>query len=560
MNDDENRVHHALTELLRRLLTARTVSAAAQATVDTVREALDADISWCGIVNGDFLTMAAYNGIRTAEMMAIWRLKVGQGVGGRVAQEGKTLSVRDYRRDPRRVPVMKSVIDEEGVRSALCAPMVSGADILGVVYAAQRETRDWSSNDIQMITDIGRDAGVVLGQIKQRHSEQEQAERADREVALARRAIDVLLKIATAVGGTDDIAAGIDTFAHHLGMQVELLDPGGDVLRIAPGTAGEDEPVQWEGAIADETLGSMRIRGQDQLGAGDRAVADIGARIIGLQLMRRRAALRAEVRLHGELLHDLLEGRLEDMRGIRDRAMLLGIDLKVPRFVACIGWHHATQGTRHTVTRRALTAAETAIHGRFPESLIIPQQDKIVILLAPGDAGLDEVHAELQRAVRHSYPPEPGLAAGVGRMCLGPADYADSYGEASLGLDVARRRPQPAEVLTQADLGLYGLVARGTGRESLETMVENALGPLQEADADSGSEYVKTLHAYLVCDRHLERTAASLHVHPNTVRYRLAKAQEKLGIDLRDVENRFLLELALRVQDALRKPGTPRQS
>jgi DNA-binding PucR family transcriptional regulator len=62
-----------------------------------------------------------------------------------------------------------------------------------------------------------------------------------------------------------------------------------------------------------------------------------------------------------------------------------------------------------------------------------------------------------------------------------------------------------------------------------------------------------TLDAYLACDRHLERTAAALHVHVNTVRYRLGKVQENLGVDLHDVETRFLLELALRVQAVLNR-------
>ncbi|MFD2400092.1 hypothetical protein ACFSVJ_29430 [Prauserella oleivorans] len=72
----------ALEGLLRRLLTADTVSAAAQAAVDTAREALAADVSWCGVVSDGDLRMAAYSGLRTAEMPARWHLAVGQGIGG----------------------------------------------------------------------------------------------------------------------------------------------------------------------------------------------------------------------------------------------------------------------------------------------------------------------------------------------------------------------------------------------------------------------------------------------------------------------------------------------
>jgi len=62
---------------------------------------------------------------------------------------------------------------------------------------------------------------------------------------------------------------------------------------------------------------------------------------------------------------------------------------------------------------------------------------------------------------------------------------------------------------------------------------------------------VKTLSAFLSNDRHLERTAKALHVHVNTLRYRIAKIQDIAGVDLRDVDARFLLELALRVRTAI---------
>jgi purine catabolism regulator len=42
-----------------------------------------------------------------------------------------------------------------------------------------------------------------------------------------------------------------------------------------------------------------------------------------------------------------------------------------------------------------------------------------------------------------------------------------------------------------------------------------------------------------------------LHVHVNTLRYRLGKIQELLGVDLHDVDARFVLELALRVHAIL---------
>jgi purine catabolism regulator len=98
---------------------------------------------------------------------------------------------------------------------------------------------------------------------------------------------------------------------------------------------------------------------------------------------------------------------------------------------------------------------------------------------------------------------------------------------------------------------LLAVLGRGQQKKPLRDLVTHALEPLVAADRQSGSEYLKTLHAYLSADRHLERAACELHVHVNTLRYRLGKIQELLGVDLHDVDARFVLELALRVHAIL---------
>ncbi|MDN5856061.1 MAG: helix-turn-helix domain-containing protein, partial [Actinomycetia bacterium] len=158
-----------------------------------------------------------------------------------------------------------------------------------------------------------------------------------------------------------------------------------------------------------------------------------------------------------------------------------------------------------------------------------------------------------QTVREHATGVTGGLAAGVGRLYTGLDDYVDSYAEAALDLDLARRRRATGVVLTSRDLGLYSLLGRGSTRQTMQEMVERVLGPLLAADAEGGPEYVKTMHAYVTNDRHLERSAAALHVHPNTVRYRIGRVQELCQVNLRDPDDRFLLELALRVQVALQE-------
>ena len=70
---------------------------------------------------------------------------------------------------------------------------------------------------------------------------------------------------------------------------------------------------------------------------------------------------------------------------------------------------------------------------------------------------------------------------------------------------------------------------------------------IMEYDADSGTEYAKTLRTYLDCSRDSARTAAGLSLHQNTLRYRLKRLRELFNIDLDQSEDTLVLWLSLHV-------------
>lgn len=538
-------------EFLRRLSAAGSIAAAAQAAVDAVRAELGVDISWSGVLSDDILTMAAHSGLRTSRMATTWNLPVGQGIGGRVAADGRTLGVRDYRHDPRRPPVMKGLIDEEGIRGALCAPLTDGTDVLGVLYAADRRTHDWTPTEFGRVSEVARDTGSAIRRIRHEEAAIRRSEE-DRQVALnARQSLQISTEIAMTTIRTDDLNAGLAVLAHHLGLHVEVVGSSGEPILGHQG-AGPDDPVRFEAALGDELMGRLRVRGGRDLTPIECDLVEATSATVVLRLLGERAALRSELRVYAEFLDDLLEGRTNDRHSVSARAALLGIDLRVPHHVVCLGIHRATNSSEAPlVDREMLHHVERAVPRRYPKSVVVPRNGDIVVLLPPGADGVREVTRSLVEILR-VRPGEPHrLTAGVGRLCARLEDYIDSYAEASLALDLARRRAAPDGVLTARDLGLYGLLVRGSTRQTMESMVERALGPVLAADAEGGPELVKTLHSYLTNDRHLERTATALHVHPNTVRYRLSRAQDLLEANLRDPEDRFMLELALRVQAAL---------
>jgi DNA-binding PucR family transcriptional regulator len=130
-----------------------------------------------------------------------------------------------------------------------------------------------------------------------------------------------------------------------------------------------------------------------------------------------------------------------------------------------------------------------------------------------------------------------------------------SRAEADRVLRVLAARPGTRTVARISDVGSGAVLL-----ELQEIMRQHpgiARGPLQavaEHDAQHGTEYVKTLSAYLDSFGDTRVAASRIEVHPNTFRYRLRRLVEIFDLDLDDPDDRLVVSLQLRL---LRWSGTP---
>ena len=82
-------------------------------------------------------------------------------------------------------------------------------------------------------------------------------------------------------------------------------------------------------------------------------------------------------------------------------------------------------------------------------------------------------------------------------------------------------------------------------QEALADLRTRALGPLAELRPASAEKLTETLRAWLLCRGRREEVAGLLHVHPQTVRYRVGQLRELYGERLDDPESVLELTLAL---------------
>jgi DNA-binding PucR family transcriptional regulator len=106
-----------------------------------------------------------------------------------------------------------------------------------------------------------------------------------------------------------------------------------------------------------------------------------------------------------------------------------------------------------------------------------------------------------------------------------------------------RQEQDERYVLEVNGWGLDSLLENPKLSGGLATFAESTLAPLAAYDRETGSQLTETLCRVLTSGS-LEEAAEHLFVHPNTVRYRVRRAEQLLGRELGAPKEKAALTLA----------------
>jgi len=203
----------------------------------------------------------------------------------------------------------------------------------------------------------------------------------------------------------------------------------------------------------------------------------------------------------------------------------------------------------------AIEAAALETEWPLPRSLAIvaisgPRREVAAMHLPPDAIG--ETIGELSCAVMPD-PDGPGRRAAIERAIVDAGaiaglgttvewpDAAVSFARARAALELADGSP----ALISAGENAGTLLLR-SDRGLAEELARQRLAPLAELSGRARSRLLETLVVWLAEQGRLGPAAARLGVHPQTVRYRVARLRELFGEALDDPDQRFWLEVALR--------------
>ncbi|GAA0357298.1 PucR family transcriptional regulator ligand-binding domain-containing protein [Microbispora corallina] len=272
--------------------------------------------------------------------------------------------------------------------------------------------------------------------------------------------------------------------------------------------------------------------------------AEIGyelAACVAMERTRREEGRRVERRLAEQLIALACSGG--DPSELSARLRTSGIDAAEPYAVvaATVARPGATDGpdpavlggqvVEELLDRRAVAAAGA---------------DGSVALVPLRQVTADDLAASLRDRTSLLTAGLPGtrVAIGVSGALTGAAAIRGGVEEAGHARRMAEARG--GGVVTSDEIYTHALLLATVPGDVRGSFAERLLGPLFDYDRRHGAELVRTLGAFLDCAGSWNGCAERLHVHVNTVRYRIKRVEELTGKDLSSMADRVDLFLALR--------------
>lgn len=275
-----------------------------------------------------------------------------------------------------------------------------------------------------------------------------------------------------------------------------------------------------------------------------RALAGELAAVAALERMRLDDRLSPEGRIAQELVRLVLtDGKPSD---ILPRLQVTGL-ASASGFVAVAA--AANGGLRPGELRVVVKEILQSCTAHADEPLAAPAigvvEEEAIALIPASDLDLT---TRIREAVHALAPGLGGSRLTVGVSGVAPVEgLRGAVEEARYARRMAEGRSEPDAVVGHDELATHVLLLASVPDDVRHMFRVRLLDPLRSYDQVHRADLVRTLEAFLLCSGSWTKCAELLHVHVNTLRYRIQRIQDLTGRDLSRLEDRVDFFLALRL-------------
>lgn len=315
--------------------------------------------------------------------------------------------------------------------------------------------------------------------------------------------------------------------------------------KLTESVSASDSPIFWKDEycrypriIQKITVGSRQIatvyicEHEKPFEESDYQALSVLSQAISIEMQKNDFNQFSRGLYYENLIEDILSGSVYDKSIIDYRLKALNMSFKKSLFILSI----VSEDEDYNKLPYMRDEAEKLI----PSSKAVIHDRNIVILIST-----DRKESELKNSMDslNMFLKNHNLAAGLSWSFTRLEEAREYYHQSLDALKLGKLLDTDSLIFRFQDLAVFHIADICSGQADLKKLCHPSLQLLMDYDKKNGTDYVRTLHTYIIHSGNLAESAIALHVHRNTIIYRMDKIQEILNVRLND--SNILLHLHL---------------
>lgn len=261
-----------------------------------------------------------------------------------------------------------------------------------------------------------------------------------------------------------------------------------------------------------------------------------------------------------EFIHDLIINNIKSESEIHNRASIYGWDFHNGGIVAAVDINNIKKRfTEHlssnsnklleNITSEIFNISIEEIKKQFTQSYYMKLSDIIAFIITIDKnqmknlkENLNKVFKRIQARIKE-FPFT--ITLGAGTYYENISNIHKSYKEARATINLGYTLDWYDRLMFYEEMDIYRVLTPVLEDSEAFACCQKYLQPLKDYDLENGKSLMQTLKNISYCDWNYKLAAERMFLHPNSVKYRFNQICNILDLDLKEHNNRLIIEIAL---------------
>jgi PucR family transcriptional regulator, proline-responsive transcriptional activator len=267
-------------------------------------------------------------------------------------------------------------------------------------------------------------------------------------------------------------------------------------------------------------------------------IAGLLSNTLSLEMQKNKFLRNSKGIMYEYFITDLLDGKIHDRETIEERIKFLNWNAKANIYVLTI------RAKNYETENVSITKIVELLNGLVNDSISVLYNNDIVLIINLSKK-ISQFETNSENLI--NFLIEKQLFGSMSRCFHSLADIRYYYHQSIRALELGFHMDKHKVLYIYENYTIYDFMAVCGAQKNLKEYCHPSLFLLAEYDFKNCTDFMQCLYTYLVNNKNLVESANILHVHRNTLSYRIEKIIEIMNIDIKDNDISFHLLLSFKI-------------